>query len=363
MKLQQIEARDFRNLEKLTYRPGPGLNILLGGNAQGKTNILEAIYLLSVGTSFRTGTDKNLLRYERDAYFLRGLYRCDERNIEAEINYDLKYGKKLKINSKKTIFSNPLRLRVVFFSPDDLFLIKGSAGKRRQFLDFILKQIKNEYNYNLVNYVKILKKRNLLLKKEQYNTRSFAIIEEVFIENAVSIILARINLINTLDEYASSIYQEITNQKGSLKIRYALSFPIDSGKINHDALKEALKKQIQEKREQEIKRKKSLVGPHRDDLNVYQDGRIARYFSSQGQQRNIVVALKLAEINAFRKKSGFNPVFLLDEVLSELDLEKRQLLVNYLHGAEFQSFLTSVNLNDIDFRSAAVVTVKDGCLK
>lgn len=363
MKLQQIEARDFRNLEKFTYRPGPGLNILLGDNAQGKTNILEAIYLLSVGTSFRTGSDKNLLRYEKDAYVLRGLYSCNERNIEAEVNYDLKYGKKFKINSKKTTLGNPLRLRAVLFSPDDLFLIKGSPGKRRQFLDFILTQIKSGYNYNLANYVKILKKRNLLLKREQYNTRSFAIIEEVFIENAARIILARINLINTLDEYAASIYQEITNRKGSLKIRYALSFPLDSGKINHDALKEALKKQIQEKKEQEVKRKKSLVGPHRDDLNVYQDGRIARYFASQGQQRNIVVALKLAELHAFQKISGFKPVFLLDEVLSELDREKRQLLLDYLQEAEFQSFLTSVNLNDIDFRSAVVATVKDGHLQ
>ena len=358
-----MEARDFRNLEKLTYRPGSGLNIILGDNAQGKTNILESIYLLSVGTSFRTGSDKNLLRYNKETYALRGLYSCNDRNLEAELTYHLKSGKMFKINSKKTTFGNPLRLRVVIFSPDDLFLIKGSPHKRRQFLDFILTQIKSEYNYNLVNYSKILKKRNLLLKREQYNTRSFAIIEEVFIENAARIILARINLINNLDEYAASIYQEITNRKGNLKIRYALSFPLESGKINHDALKEALKKQIGEKKEQEIKRRSSLVGPHRDDLNVYQDGRIARYFASQGQQRNIVVALKLAELHTLKKISGFNPVFLLDEVLSELDREKRQLLLDYLQEAEFQSFLTSVNLDEIDHKSAAVVTVKNGHLQ
>lgn len=363
MKLQQIEARDFRNLERLTYHPGPGLNILLGNNAQGKTNILESIYLLGTGTSFRTGSDKTLLRYEKQSYALRGRYLCNERNIEAELSYSLKNGKIYKINSKKTTLGNPLRLRVVLFSPDDLFLIKGSPGKRRQFLDFILTQIKTEYSYNLANYVKVLKKRNFLLKKEQYNTRSFKIIEEVFIENAARIILARVNLINTMDEYAASIYQDITNRQGNLKIRYALSFPLDSGKINHDALREALKKQIQEKKEQEIKRKSSLVGPHRDDLNIYQDGRIARYFASQGQQRNLVVALKLAELHTFRKISGFNPVFLLDEVLSELDRGKRQLLLDYLQEADFQTFLTSVYLDDINYKTAVVSKVKDGHLQ
>lgn len=363
MKLEQIEARDFRNLERLSYHPGPGLNILLGDNAQGKTNILESIYLLSTGTSFRTGSDKNLVRYEKDTYVLCGKYSCNERNLETVLSYSIKNGKNYKINSKKTTLGNPLRLRVVLFTPDDLFLIKGSPGKRRNFLDFILSQIKSEYGYNLANYVKILRKRNFLLKREQSNTRSFKIIEEVFIENAARVILARINLINILDEYAALIYQEITSRQGSLKIRYALSFPLDSGKINLDALKEALKKQIQEKKELEAKRKTSMVGPHLDDLNIYHDGRIARYFASQGQQRNLVVALKLAELHTFRKISGFNPVFLLDEVLSELDTGKRQLLLDYLQEAEFQSFLTSVNLNDLEYKTAVVSAVKNGQLQ
>ncbi len=238
-------------------------------------------------------------------------------------------------------------------------MIKGSPGKRRQFLDFILGQIQSEYGYNLANYGKILKKRNFLLKREQSNTRSFKIIEEIFIENAARIILARINLISILDESSSSIYKEI-NQEGQLKIRYALSIPIDSGKINLEILKTALKKQIQEKTEQERRRKSTLVGPHLDDMHIYQDGRMARYFASQGQQRNIAVALKLAELYTFRKISSFYPVFLLDEVLSELDAQRRQLLLDHLQEAAFQSFLTSVYLNDIEYGQAAVSTVEKG---
>lgn len=363
MKLQQIEVRDFRNLERLDYHPGSGLNILLGDNAQGKTNILETIYVLSTGSSFRTGQDKNLLRYEKDAFILRGRYTYDDRNFESILSYSVRQGKNFRINSKKTTFGNSDRLRVVLFTPDDLYLIKGSPGKRRQFLDFILEQTKSEYAYTMANYVKILKKRNFLLKKEQSNTRSFSIIEDIYIENAARVILARINLISIVDEFASLIYKKINNNQGSLKIRYALSFPLDSGKINLDNLKEALKKQIQEKKEQEKVRKSSMVGPHLDDMHVYQDGRIARYFASQGQQRNLAVSLKLAQIYTFKKLSGFYPVFLLDEVLSELDAQKRQLLLDYLQEADFQSFLTSVNLTDVEYGPAVICMVKNGRLQ
>ena len=362
MKLRQVEARDFRNLARLNYQPGPGLNILLGDNAQGKTNILESIYVLSTGSSFRTGQDKNMVAYEKEVAILRGRYDYNERDFEAVLSYNLKEGKNFTLNSKKTSFNNSDRLRVVLFTPDDLYLIKGSPGKRRQFLDFILTQIRSDYDYYLANYVKTLKKRNLLLKREQSNTRSFKIIEDIFIENAARVILARINLISILDESSSSIYKEISLE-GQLKTRYAITFPIDSGKINLDILKTALRKQMQEKEEEEIRRKTSLVGPHLDDMHIYQDGKMARYFASQGQQRNIAVALKLAELYTFKRISGFYPVFLLDEVLSELDAQKRQLLLDHLQEAEFQSFLTSVHLNDIDYSRAAVSMVEKGNLQ
>ena len=362
MKLRQVEARDFRNIARLDYQPGSRLNILLGDNAQGKTNILESIYVLSTGSSFRTGQDKNMVAYDKEGFILRGHYDYNDRDFEAVLSYNLKAGKNFTLNSKKTSFNHNDRLRVVLFTPDDLYLIKGSPGKRRQFLDFILGQIKSEYDYYLANYVKILKKRNLLLKREQSNTRSFKIIEEVFIENAARVILARINLINILDESSCAIYKEIS-QEGQLKTRYAITFPIDSGKINLDILKVALKKQLQEKAEEEIRRRTSLVGPHLDDMHIYHNGKMARYFASQGQQRNIAVALKLAELYTFKKISGFYPIFLLDEVLSELDAQKRQLLLDHLQKAEFQSFLTSVNLSDIKYGQAAISVVEKGSLQ
>jgi len=357
-----MEARNFRNLESINFRPGPGLNVFQGNNAQGKTNILESIYLLATGSSFRTNQDKNLVNHDKDYFVLRGKYSYDNRNIESVLEYRSHQGKTLKINSHKTTFRHPDRLRVVLFTPDDLYLIKGAPAKRRQFLDFILKQTRIEYEYNLDNYVKLLKKRNNLLKKEQSKTKSFKIIDELFIENAAHIILNRMKLINILEENAILNYKKINKQGANLKIRYALSFPIDSDKINLDILKEAIKKQIKDKHEQEIQRKSSLVGPHRDDINIYLDDRLARYYASQGQQRNIVIALKLAEIDSLRRISGINPLFLLDEVLSELDPEKKYLLLDLLENANFQSFLTSVDMSALPCLTAAAYVVKDGKL-
>ncbi|MGI5911966.1 MAG: DNA replication/repair protein RecF [Syntrophomonadaceae bacterium] len=364
MKLKRLEIANFRNILNIHYQPGPGLNILQGDNGQGKTNIIESIYVLATGNSFRTNIDKNLVNYDKDSFHIQGCYTCKERKIESNLQYNISNGKKYTINSKKTTHRHYDRLRVVLFTPDDLSLIKGAPGKRRNFIDVLLKQIFKEYYSDFVSYTKILKKRNLLLKKEQTNSTSFEIINQLFIENAARIIMARIKLINVLDEKAAAVYNKLNDEDIILKIRYALSFPIDSDKIDANVLKEALKKQINLKHEDEIKQKNTLIGPHLDDINIYQNGKIARYFASQGQQRNIVVAIKLAEMITFNTISDFYPVFLLDEVLSELDNKKQYLLLDYLNEAEFQSFLTSVRLKDIKKNNAVIIyTVINGKLQ
>ena len=253
---------------------------------------------------------------------------------------------------------------MVLFSPDDLFLIKGSPNKRRHFLDFILAQIKNDYSYDMDNYVKLLKKRNFLLKKEQTNSKSFQVLEELFTESAARVILARMNFVQNLDEIAAPIFAAINQGKEDLKIRYALSFPIDSGKINLEMVKQGLREELGKNRKQEIRRGGTLVGPHRDNFHIYIGQRLARNFASQGQQRNLAVSLKLAEIEAFFEVKGFYPLFLLDEVLAELDNERRLLLLNYISQSSFQSFMTTVNLN-VEERDgkARVCLVRNGALQ
>ena len=361
MKILNIQIKDYRNLKKIEYQPSPGLNIFYGENAQGKTNILEALYYLSTGTSFRSNKEKTLISYESSSLQVQARYNHQERIIDSSITYGLD-GKVFRINRKRASYNHIDRLRIILFSPDDLYLVKGAPYKRRFFLDFLLGQISNEYLFKLDNYRKILKKRNLLLKKEEANSRSFAIINDIFMDLAAQLLISRLNLINVLDEAIQEIYPQINNDSGQLKIRYALSFPVDSGKINLDILKDSLRKQAESETEKEKKRKTTLLGPHLDDMHIYLNEQMARLFASQGQQRNIAICLKLAEIMTFRKIKGFFPVFLLDEVLAELDDSKSNKLLKHLAQSPFQSFLTSVKLEKFGALDASISLVKDGCL-
>jgi DNA replication and repair protein RecF len=362
LKINKLQVKNFRNLKRIEYCPSPGLNIFVGNNAQGKTNLLESIFLLAAGNSFRKATDANLVNYEAEGYFINCNYRISSRSFDASLKYNLNSPKIVMVNNKKINQNHNDRLRVVLFTPDDLFIIKGSPSKRRAFLDFILKQLSGEYIYHLDNYSNILKKRNLLLKKEQTTGKSFKIINEIFIENAARLILQRINFINILEEITRPVYREINQDNNELRIRYALSFAVDSDKINVDVLQKALKKHIEENIKTEIIRRKTLVGPHLDDINFYNDGRLARTYASQGQQRNMAISLKLAEMYTFNKIKEYFPVFLLDEVLAELDEGKRSQLIKHLQEAKFQTFLTSVNIENVEENKNSIFTVNEGRL-
>ncbi len=362
MKISQLRVVNFRNIKGLEYHPQAGLNIILGKNAQGKTNLLEAIYMASGNKSFRTNSDKDLLNYDATNFTIRSQYNYEGREFTQLLTYNLNSSKLIKINNKKVNLNHDDLLKVVLFTPDDLFLIKGSPAKRRNFLDFVLKQIISDYNLSLDSFTKLLRKRNLLLKNEQTNSKSFNIVNDLYVENASKLIFLRLNFISLYDEIASDIFMDINNNKNYLKIRYALSFPVNSGKINLDILKNALYEQLARRADLEKIRRNTMAGPHLDDLHIYLDNRMAKTFASQGQQRNIVIAMKLAELKAFKKVKNFYPLFLLDEVLSELDKEKRQLLINELNTAEYQSFLTSVNLDNLNLDNKNIKIIENGKL-
>ena len=362
MKLINLEIKNFRNLKKIEYEPSPALNIFIGDNAQGKTNLLESIFVLATGNSFRKATDANLVNYEKSGYAIKGKYEKSGRIIETSLHYEVTGSKIAVLNNKKCTQTHEDRLKVVLFTPDDLFLVKGSPTKRRTFLDFTLRQLSGDYFYNLSNFTAILKKRNLLLKKEQTKSKTFNIVNEIFIENAIRVIMQRINFVNILEEITRKVFQEINYGQNDIRIRYALSFAIDNDKINTEVLRTALRKNIDNRMSEESGQRKTLLGPHLDDINIYQDGRLARTYASQGQQRNIAISLKLAELYAFEKIKGFYPLFLLDEVLAELDEGKRDLLLLHLERADFQTYLTSVNAEKIKGSNPYSYLVKEGCL-
>ncbi len=345
MKIKTLQIKNFRNIKNLFYEPDKKLNIFLGENGQGKTNILEAIFVLAQGGSFRPVNDFGMVNYEARTYEIRAKYESQDRSKECSLIYCGEGNKILKINGKKARYNNPDRLRVVLFTPDDLFLIKGAPSLRRHFFDFALSQLSLEYSHQLADFSKLIKRRNQILRKRKEKGSSLVIIDDLFCESSAHIIMARLNYANVINEKARHIHKAINSNNGELNIRYALSFNMDSGKINLDRIKTGLKEELESKRKQEYERGSTVIGPHRDDMHVYLNGRLARQFASQGQQRNLAVSLKLAEIEAFYEVKGYYPLFLLDEVMAELDEERRILLLNYLSISQFQSFLTSVNLN------------------
>ena len=362
MKINEHKVRNFRNIKKINLTPGRGLNILTGDNAQGKTNLLESIFVVSSGASFKSGRDINLLKFDEKSYMIDCKYCYQNRNFEAVLKCDREEGKSFFINGKKTKISQDGNLQVVLFTPDDLYLIKGPPGKRRSYLDFILKQISSDYANQIDDYNKILQKRNLLLKNKQINHKSFGVINDIYIDIAVKLIINRINFVNILNDVCQKVFPTLNNEDAKIRIKYALSFPVSGNKINYDILKNTLISQTETKKEQESMRCLTMMGPHLDDLNVYLNDKLARIFASQGQQRNLAVTLKLAETHAFKQIKGYYPIFLLDEVLSELDDNKKRMLLDNLSRADFQSFLSAVSYDPSAEINAQTFLLKNGCL-
>ncbi len=360
MKLKKIKVLNFRNISQLEYTAAPGLNVFMGDNAQGKTNILEAIYVLANGSSFRTNTDKLMIQHEKKGFNLQGAHLIENRVINTEIEYSINRGKQIIINSKKTNQNNHNRLRVVVFTPDDLYLVKGSPLRRRNYIDYILKEVSNEYRFLVENYYKILRKRNELLKKTPINNRTYNLLNELFIEYSAKIITARIKFVNLLDSIAAKNFGQLNKEAGVIKIKYALSFPFQDDKVNYQTLSDNLIKFMQETKEKEVRRKSTLVGPHLDDINIYLNNKPARLFASQGQQRNIAVSLKISEVQAFKELSDYYPVFLLDEVLAEFDDHRKRSLLEQISSSDYQSFLTSVVNDMISSFEGKISLIKNG---
>lgn len=360
MKIDYIEILRFRNLFKVTVCPEDGINLLVGKNAQGKTNFLESLYVLANGLSFRSVRDRDLVYDGQDSYSIKIRYQVHGRNLESSVEYSPAKGRILRLNNKKVVLNHPDHLKTVLFTPDDLYIIKGSPERRRAFLDFILCQLSTDYERNLDNYTKILKKRNSFLKMAQSSTKSFNLVDDLFVETAAPLILARINLISLLEKEAIKLYRQLSDEKGKVSIKYALSFGLQPGKPGTELIMNSMRKALAAYRDKELLRRATLVGPHRDDMNVYLQGRNTRIHASQGQQRNLAVVLKLTEMAIIKSVKGYFPVLLLDEVLAELDQERRLLLLSYLANAGFQSFLSSVDRELVVGRGGKAFLVANG---
>lgn len=342
MYLKKIELKHFRNYNEETVNFHKKVNIITGKNAQGKTNLLESLYIMSLGKSFRTNRDSEMIGFDQEFCRAKSTSVKDERELEIEITIG-REGKTTKINGIKTAKNIDLleNVYMVVFSPEDLKIVKEEPEKRRKFIDRELCQLKPVYYRNLGRYKKILQQRNSLLKQQNIDEDTIAIWDEGLAEYGAKIIRERKRFIEKLNQISREISRNITNGKESMELSYEANIEY---RETYEEQKEYLKKVLNKNLKNDILRRSTSVGPHKDDLRICAGGIDIRHFGSQGQQRTAALSLKLAEIRLIKEETKVSPILLLDDVLSELDAERQNFLINSLD--EVQLFITTAELSE-----------------
>lgn len=336
MNIESLELSNYRNYKNLYMDYSPKTNLLFGNNAQGKTNILEAIYICAAGRSHRGSKDKEEIKFGEDEAHIK--ININKNNINYRIDIHLKKNrpKGIAINGipiKKT--SELLGIfNVVFFSPEDLSIIKNGPSERRRFLDMELCQLNSLYVHSLICYNKILIQRNKLLKDFNFikeSKETLDILDIQLIKYGKEIIRYREVFIDELKNIIKKISKDISGEY--ININYEKNIEIDK-----------YEEKLKNKRNEELKLKMTLIGPHRDDISFSIDGVDIRKFGSQGQQRTAALSLKLSEIELVKEKVKDTPVLLLDDVLSELDKKRQSKLLEYI--GDIQTVITCTGLED-----------------
>lgn len=366
MIIERLQLTNYRNYESLDIEFSPQINVLIGENAQGKTNILESIYVLAMAKSHRTSNDKELIRWETDYGKIIGDIKNRYGNFPLELTLTKK-GKKGKVNHiEQSKLSNYIgQVNVVMFAPEDLNIVKGSPQVRRRFIDMEIGQISPVYLHELLNFQKLLKQRNQLLKinrgKPKIDEVLFDIYTEQYIQSAVQIIRKRFEFVDLLQVWAEKIHSGISQSLENLTIKYFPTKGIEKNWTDED-IATYLAKKFAEVKQQEIERGITLVGPHRDDLQFLVNGYDVQTYGSQGQQRTTALSLKLAEIELIKQETREAPILLLDDVLSELDDFRQSHLLNTIKG-EVQTFVTTTSVDGIEhdtIQHAKMFHVKQG---
>lgn len=331
---------NFRNFADGIIDFGPGRNLLLGANAQGKTNILEAIHILGVGRSHRDRKDANLISFGQDYYRIEGVFEHIGVRTRIEVAYS-REGKRIRINGKEARASDLIGLAgVVVTSPDDIDLVKGSPGFRRQFLDIAICQISRDYLAELQDYVRALAQRNRLLKSVQLGRAGGAGTEmwdPTLIRSGSAVVKARLGFLTDIAPAVERNFATISGKQTRIGLPYEpKGYKMEEGRDLGSLLAEALKS----RRDAERVRGYTLTGPHVDDFRLVADGRDIRRFGSEGEQRTAVLALRCAEVGAVNDRTGRYPIVLLDDVFAELDDRRTEALTALIDDYD-QIILTS----------------------
>lgn len=351
MILKNIVLENYRNYTNEIIKLNSNLNIFLGKNAQGKTNLLEAVYYLASGRTFRNNKDLELINWNYDFFRISCTLIKKEinRDFKIEIYLDRKGNKQIKINDVKQQKVSDLFsfLQVVLFSPDDLTIIKGGPKERRKYLDLKICQLNIEYYQNLINYNKILQQRNNLLKEIKINkqkTDTLEVWNDQLIKYGSIIIKNRMTFLKKIVPLTRVAQQRITLDQERIDIKYN-STVITKPLFNLEEINKEFKDILRKYEKQEITRCMTLIGPHRDDIIFYLNDKDLKIFGSQGQQRTGILALKLAELELYFNLKGEYPLLLLDDVMSELDDYRREFLLKIINENNIQTLITAANMD------------------
>lgn len=356
MYIKNIMLANYRNYENLSIELSKNVNVFIGDNAQGKTNVLEAIYYCAFAKSHRTSKDRELINWKNDKAYISlfvGKNRLDKR---IDINI-LRDGKKaIKVNSIKATKIGELfgTFNVVMFSPEDLKVIKEAPSLRRKLLDMELSQINKNYYFNLVQYNKILNERNILLKSKNFSEDVLEVYDLQLVNYADYIISKRLEYIDKINLYGKEIHREITANKEEIRFEYSCNVDLNNYKINY------LKK-LQDNIKRDRDRGLTSVGPHRDDFNIFLNDIDAKTFGSQGQQRTAILTMKFSSLKIIKEITGEYPVLLLDDVLSELDVNRKKYILSTIHGIQTIITCTGIEvLSDYLDNNAKIFNVSSG---
>lgn len=355
MIIESIELKNYRNYDELHMEFSPGTNILYGNNAQGKTNILEAVYVCCTTKSHRGSKDRDMIHFHEDESHIKLNIRKNDVPYRIDMHLKKNKAKGVAINGVPIRKASELFgiVNVVFFSPEDLNLIKNGPAERRKFIDLELCQLNRLYVHSLVSYNRILMQRNKLLKELMFKPEyeeTLDIYDMQLVQFGREIIRYRQDFIAQLNEMICEIHFKLSGEKEHLKILY-----------DPDVGTDCFEQQLRKNRQQDKKQKTTLTGPHRDDIGFFIDEIDIRKFGSQGQQRTAALSLKLAEIELVKKLVKDYPILLLDDVLSELDGNRQNHLLSAIN--HIQTMITCTGLEDFvnnRFRIDRLFQVVDG---
>ncbi|NLJ76317.1 MAG: DNA replication/repair protein RecF [Peptococcaceae bacterium] len=355
MYLKRLEIANLRNYNNQIVEPNVFFNIFSGSNAQGKTNLLEAIYLSCTGKSFRTQKESEIISWQKNFLCVNSLFETNTRQVEVKI--------KLQPN-KKRIEVNGVLIKgyplgwpgVVMFKPEHLALVKGAPLERRRFLDMELGSFYPRYGYLLGQYNRVVIQRNNMLKeikekKEEVTT--LQVWNKQLCRYGAELLFLRMEIFRLLSPLIREIHHDLTSAEEELDVRYFSTLKINMP-ASVDDIYVQFAKRLQEIAKEEIKRSQTLIGPHRDDFSFYINGKDAKTYGSQGQQRTIVLTLKIFQILQWYKEAGEYPILLLDDVFFELDKNRRMALLKWVEGL-VQTFVTTTGEEKISFNNNLTV--------